>query len=47
MSEKRRDSKGRLLRTEESQRADGKYEYKYVDATKGMISEDAIGKMKD
>ena len=32
MSEKRRDSKGRLLRTEESQRADGKYEYKYVDA---------------
>ncbi len=32
MSEKRRDSKGRLLRTGESQRADGKYEYKYVDA---------------
>ena len=32
MSEKRRGSKGRLLRTGESQRADGKYEYKYVDA---------------
>lgn len=32
MSEKRRDNKGRLLRTGESQRADGKYEYKYVDA---------------
>lgn len=31
MSEKRRDNKGRLLRTGESQRADGKYEYKYVD----------------
>lgn len=29
MSEKRRDSKGRLLKTGESQRADGKYEYKY------------------
>lgn len=32
VSEKRRDSKGRILRTGESQRADGKYEYKYVDA---------------
>ena len=32
MSEKRRDSKGRLLRTGENQRADGKYEYKYVEA---------------
>lgn len=32
MSEKRRDSKGRLLRAGESQRPDGKYEYKYVDA---------------
>ena len=32
MSEKRRDSKGRLLRSGEHQRSDGKYEYKYVDA---------------
>ena len=31
MSEKRRDSKGRLLKTGESQRADGRYLYKYVD----------------
>ena len=33
MSEKRRDSKGRILRTGESQRPDGRYAYKYVDAT--------------
>lgn len=32
MSEKRRDNRGRLLRAGESQRPDGKYEYKYVDA---------------
>lgn len=32
MSEKRRDSKNRILRNGESQRKDGKYEYKYVDA---------------
>ncbi len=32
MSEKRRDSKGRILRTGESQRKDGRYLYKYVDA---------------
>ena len=32
MSEKRRDSKNRILRTGESQRADGKYMYRYVDA---------------
>ena len=32
MSEKRRDNKGRLLKTGESQRADGRYLYKYVDA---------------
>ncbi|MDE6150082.1 MAG: tyrosine-type recombinase/integrase [Ruminococcus sp.] len=32
MSEKRRDSKGRVLRDGESQRQDGKYEYKYFDA---------------
>lgn len=31
MSEKRRDNRGRLLRAGESQRSDGKYEYKYVD----------------
>lgn len=33
MSEKRRDNKGRILRNNESQRADGKYEYKYRDAS--------------
>lgn len=32
MSEKRKDSKGRILRNGEHQRSDGKYEYKYVDA---------------
>lgn len=32
MSEKRRDSKNRILRTGESQRKDGRYAYKYVDA---------------
>lgn len=32
MSEKRRDSKGRILRDGEYQRSDGKYEYKYIDA---------------
>ena len=32
MSEKRRDSKGRILRTGESQRKDGRYAYKYMDA---------------
>lgn len=31
MSEKRRDSKNRILRTGESQRSDGKYMYRYVD----------------
>ena len=31
MSEVRRDSKGRKLFTGESQRKDGKYEYKYQD----------------
>lgn len=29
MSEKRRDSKGRILKDNEYQRKDGKYEYKY------------------
>ena len=32
MSEKRRDSRNRVLRTGESQRKDGRYLYKYVDA---------------
>ena len=32
MSEKRRDNKGRVLQNGESQRKDGKYEFKYVDA---------------
>lgn len=31
MSEKRKDSKGRILRNGEYQRSDGKYEYRYVD----------------
>ncbi len=30
--EKRRDSKGRLLKSGESQRTDGRYTYKYTDA---------------
>lgn len=41
MSEKRRDNKGRILRTGESQRADGRYMYKYVNRageTKVMYS---------
>ena len=32
MSEKRRDNKGRILRTGESQRPDVRYAYKYIDA---------------
>lgn len=32
MSEKRRDRKGRILKTGESQRKDGRYLYKYVDS---------------
>lgn len=32
MSEQRRDSRNRILRTGESQRKDGRYAYKYVDA---------------
>lgn len=31
MSEKRKDSKGRILRTGESQRSDGRYQYRYKD----------------
>ena len=33
MSEKRRDSKGRILRNGESQRKDGKYMYRYTDSS--------------
>lgn len=33
MSEKRRDNKNRILRSGESQRKDGRYAYKYTDAT--------------
>lgn len=32
VNEKRRDNKGRVLRNSESQRPDGKYEFKYTDA---------------
>lgn len=32
MSSKRRDNKGRILRTGESQRKDGRYTYKYIDS---------------
>ena len=32
MSEKRRDSKNRILRSGESQRQDGRYAFKYTDA---------------
>ena len=31
MSDKRRDTKGRLLKSGERQREDGKYEYRYYD----------------
>ena len=34
MSTKRKDNKGRVLRTGESQRKDGLYEYRYTDANK-------------
>ncbi len=33
MSEKRRDNKGRILQNSESQRPDGKYEFKYTDSS--------------
>lgn len=33
MSEKRRDNRNRILRNGESQRKDGRYAYKYIDAT--------------
>ena len=31
MSEKRKDSKGRVLKTGESQRKDGRYQYRFAD----------------
>lgn len=34
MSEKRRDNKGRILRSGESQRANGTYDYRYLDVHK-------------
>ena len=34
MSEKRRDNKGRVLRTGEGQRSNGQYYYKYTDENK-------------
>lgn len=34
MSGKRRDNKGRILRTGECQRKDGMYEFRYTDASK-------------
>ena len=34
MSEKRRDNKGRILRTGESQRKNGMYEFRYTDVNK-------------
>ena len=33
MGEKRKDSKGRILRAGESQRADGRYRYQYIDSS--------------
>ena len=33
MSGKRRDNKNRILRNGESQRKDGRYAFKYIDAT--------------
>ena len=38
MSDKRRDSKGRLLKQGERQREDGKYEYRYYDEKGGRHS---------
>lgn len=36
MSSKRRDNKGRILRTGESQRKDGRYTYKYIDVSENI-----------
>ena len=37
MSEKRRDSKNRILRTGESQEADGRYKFRYIDANGKIV----------
>lgn len=37
MSEKRRDNKGRILRTGESQRKNGMYEFRYTDVIKSVV----------
>lgn len=34
MAEKRKDSKGRVLKTGESERADGRYQYRFTQGTK-------------
>lgn len=46
MSEKRRDNKGRVLRVGESQRKDGKYEFKYTDI-KGVRRSEYSWKLVD
>ena len=38
MSEKRKDSKGRVLKDGESQRANGTYDYRYTDIHKTRLS---------
>lgn len=38
MPEKRKDSKGRVLKTGESQRKDGRYQYRYTDAQGNRVS---------
>ena len=43
MSEKRRDSKGRLLRNGEVQRSDGRYMYRYVDLSGKRQLGEALG----
>ena len=44
MSGKRRDSKNRILRNGESQRQDGRYAFKYIDAN--IIKKEAFGKKR-
>lgn len=46
MSEKRRDNKGRILRTGESQRKNGMYEFRYTDANKKRRSVYGMDLMK-
>lgn len=50
MSEKQRDSRNRILRTGESQEADGRYKFRYIDAngkrktvySRRLVATDAI-----